>query len=74
MGTDSDCNACGLSEPNEWCGEARMDCPFGKPPRFLNVHVLWGRLVEQEKRITALERNSNATNAPAESTSAGRSD
>ena len=49
------CAVCGLTEPNEYCWEGRRDCPFGKPPRFLNVHVLWERLVELEKRMAALE-------------------
>lgn len=52
------CTVCGLHEPAEWCWEGRMDCPLGKPPRFLNMHVLWGHIVELEKRIQALENGS----------------
>ena len=50
-----DCAVCGKTEPNDGCWEARMDCPFGKPPRHLDVHDLWGWIVKQEKRIRALE-------------------
>jgi hypothetical protein len=49
------CNVCGKTEPNEWCWEARIDCPFNKPPRNLDVRDLWDRIVKQEKRIAALE-------------------
>jgi len=51
----ADCATCGKPEPDDWCWEARVDCPFGKPPRFLSVHDLWRRMIELEKRITALE-------------------
>ena len=49
------CSACRHFEPRDWCWEGRMDCPFVKPPRVLNVSDLWARLVEHEKRIAALE-------------------
>lgn len=52
----TNCTGCGKPEPNDWCWDGRLlDCPAGKPPRHLGVLDLWKCLVEQEKRIAALE-------------------
>jgi hypothetical protein len=49
------CSACGHFEPNEWCWEGRLDCPFGKPPRYLTASDVLDYARGLEKRIAALE-------------------
>jgi hypothetical protein len=52
------CLLCHFEEPNDWCWESRIDCPFRKPPRRLDTPTLWAYLVDFNDRLTVLERES----------------
>jgi hypothetical protein len=49
------CAVCDQHEPADWCWASRPDCPFGKPPRYLNLEDLWRWCAELQRRVDALE-------------------
>lgn len=52
-----ECTDCGMSEPADYCWQAKVDCPCNKPPRGMDIQ-LWvakRHIIDLEGRIARLE-------------------